>query len=132
LVGKGPAQRLKEVLKTSQTVVATSSKEGIIASIKTALKLAGDVFCYDFARYGLVRDEDANGVAYQVCPEATTTGTTSVSDTEDAAGAEEDDSSSDEEDADVRSAIPLSDVADACRSWTDHAVRYSPLASSSD
>jgi hypothetical protein len=99
-----------------------------VGSIKAALQLEGDVCCYDYDRYGLVRVHGSNSVVCKACPEATTTSGSGIADsgTGDESTPETDESSTDEDDADTRSIIPLSEVADACRSCTDHAVRYPP------
>jgi hypothetical protein len=53
VVGKGARERLVEIGVAEQVIVATSSKEGIVSAVKTALKLSEDVVCYDFERSGL-------------------------------------------------------------------------------
>jgi hypothetical protein len=134
LVGQCTSERLKEVDVVEQTIVATSSKEGIVSAVKTALKLAGDVICYDFESYGLVRDDKAEGTFYSVAPKRqalTTQGRNDVarsSDEQESASDVSDsetDSDTESEDGDCcsRSPIPLGDVATALRSWTDHEVR---------
>jgi hypothetical protein len=131
VVGKGARERLVEIGVAEQVIVATSSKEGIVSALKTALKLSEDVVCYDFESYGLVRDDSAKGTAYSAAPTRQTPTTprrsavAQSSDEEPTTDSSESESDSDSEDEDEfrRSTIPLTDVADALRSWTDHAVR---------
>jgi hypothetical protein len=72
LVGKGARERLVEVVVAEQVIVATSSKEGIISAVKTALEMSGDVNRFDFDRYGLERDDKAKGTVYCVAPQQQT------------------------------------------------------------
>jgi hypothetical protein len=137
LVGKQHSQRFKEVCNHRQTIVAASSKEGIVGAFKTAIKHQGDIYCYDFARYGLVRDDEAAGVVYKGKPNVTPgaecrgAGQASGQDQESTASDKESDTDSDseaeEDGAGYHNTIPLKDVADACRDWTDHAVCYLTL-----
>jgi hypothetical protein len=132
LVGEGARERLVEVGVVEQVIVATSSKEGIISAVKTALKMSGDVNCFDFDRYGLERDDKAKGTVYIVSPQQQTATTQcghnvarSGDDQDSATESSGSESDSDCEGADdfCRCTIPLIDVAAASRSWTDHAVR---------